>query len=134
LRNRSEENIYRPLLNCLIVFAVLSGLFFSNAEGIRLLPFPDCAASNSSAGDTDQPSFCLLGYSPAIQRSQAKYPARAKLKQSHRLDTAASAAMPVQAVDLPKWSAFPLQNSSASWQFAFSCFADAQPSRGPPSI
>jgi hypothetical protein len=133
LRKPDGKDIYRPLLNCIIVFAVLSGLFFSNAEGVRLLPFPDCSAAASLTGESGQASFCGTQTAPAVRRTAARHSANLKAKKSQRPELDAVAAIPARVACVTKWSAIPVKFSSPGWEPVFSSFSDSQSSRGPPS-
>lgn len=132
LKKPDGKNLYRPILNCMIVLAVLSGLFFSNAEGIRLLPFPDCTAADVVNSGTGNSVICGSNHSPAIRKSNSRHSANVKAKNFQRHDANAAAALPERVALETKWSVVPEQVSSFGLPPIFSHFVGLQTGRGPP--
>lgn len=79
-KNKKRINI--RLFECLVILGVLTGLFFSNAEGIQLLPFPDEGSVWTSENVTTNSFEVSERYNPAVQTSRSAIDQNSKLKRS----------------------------------------------------
>ena len=82
MTREDKKRINTSLLGRLMIIGVLAGLFFSNAEGIQLLPFPDAASTAVSQGEISDSFEISERYNPAIKAPQSSANQSGKIKRS----------------------------------------------------
>lgn len=114
-----------------MVIGVLTGLFFSNAEGISLLPFPDDAVTSASTAEIPNNFEVTDRYNPAVKASRSSVNQTGKIKRSDISPVAAG----VVSVDL----AHTFSVTAADISFRYNYFANSIREnhivpRGPPAV
>lgn len=82
MTRKNKKRINTSLLGRLIIIGVLAGLFFSNAEGIQLFPFPDNSFNTVSETETTNSLEVTERYNPAVKASRSAANQSGKIKRS----------------------------------------------------